>query len=544
MARLILTEKLMPSEEVQKNFSFKVRNQLKFMVVGNIILFCTIFLFSIIEFILGNFLVGAVTMISTLMSVTSIVSMRKGNIKVAAVISTTALLAADALVCLFATSSYSESSIIYRNVYFVATMAVMNVMMAVDIKQILVYDIASFVIFQASNIFVTENIREADMRGFIVAVMISSLAYLMIMIALRNMVKHNDKLIAAAKADNDRAEDNIRKIKNIVSESEEGLKIGDSLKEVANDASSKSAVISEAFNTILPKIDTLSENLNILESNIRIIQEGAGKMQVTSENQARNVETTSSAMVQISANVTTISDTAQKRKSQLNEMAESVGHQKDLANSLGHQLQKVEEYSQVINGFVRTINKISEQTNLLAMNASIEAAHAGKMGEGFSVIAQEIRKLSTETSNNAKNIEVVLKENTDVVNETVQTMAQFNTYVESSGKSATETLNSIDEIISGIMEIDVGNKEISKSISEMVNGAKETTYIIDNVSTEIERQIDPVKNVVAFMNGLREEVNHLNGEIISIQNTLSQISNDAEVNAVVGKTILTSLNEI
>ena len=94
------------------------------------------------------------------------------------------------------------------------------------------------------------------------------------------------------------------------------------------------------------------------------------------------------------------------------------------------------------------------------------------------------------------------------------------------------------------MEIDVGNKEINKSISEMVEGAKETTVIIDQVSTEIEHQIDPVKKVVEFMNGLREEVNHLNNEIVSIQNTLARISDDAETNAQVGENILRSLSEI
>ena len=478
------------------------------------------------------------------MQICSLTLIKKGNIKVAAGISTTALICVDTIVCMFGTARYAESAIIYRNIYFVTSMCVMNALMAVSLKQILIYDIVAGVIFELSNFTVTGLMRQNDLKGFIVAVVISTLAYILVATSLRNIVANNDRLLEKAKKDSLKQNENVQKIKKVVSESESGLKIGDALKSVANDAAEKSDVISEAFNVILPKIETLSKNVSTLESNIQVIQKGAGRMQETSENQARNVETTSSAMVQISANVTTISETAQKRKDQLYAMAEGVGKQKELAGSLKHQFEKVEEYSQVINGFVRTINKISEQTNLLAMNASIEAAHAGNLGKGFSVIAQEIRKLSLDTSSNAKNIEAVLQENFEVVKETVETMDQFNKYVESSGKSATETLKSIDEIISGIMEIDVGNKEINKSISEMVEGAKETTVIIDQVSTEIEHQIDPVKKVVEFMNGLREEVNHLNNEIVSIQNTLARISDDAETNAQVGENILRSLSEI
>lgn len=533
-----------PSDEIRAKLSFKEINQLKFLIIGNEIVFLTIVLFGCIELTVAKITVGACAIVSSILQICALLLIKKGKIKPAAVVSTVALLGIDTVVCMFATSTYTEASIIYRNIFFVTTMCVMNALMAISQRQILIYDIVAGVIFEASSVIVTGLMRESDFRGYIVALVISTLAYILVATSLRNIVVNNDGLLEKAKKDSEKQNENVQKIKNVVSESESGLKIGDSLKTVANDAAEKSDVISESFNVILPKIETLSENLSMIESNIKVIQEGAERMQETSENQAKNVETTSSAMVQISANVTTISDTAQKRTDQLKSMADGVAKQKDLAANLKRQLEKVEEYSQVINGFVRTINKISEQTNLLAMNASIEAAHAGNLGKGFSVIAQEIRKLSMDTSSNAKNIESVLQENSDVVKETVETMLKFNEYVESSGKSATETLNSMEEIISGIMEINVGNKEISNSISEMVNGAKETTVIIDQVSTEIERQIDPVKNVVEFMSGLRDEVNRLNTEICSIQDTLARISTDAETNAQVGKNILHSLSEI
>ena len=64
----------------------------------------------------------------------------------------------------------------------------------------------------------------------------------------------------------------------------------------------------------------------------------------------------------------------------------------------------VKESSVKVSAFVDAVNQIAAQTGLLAMNASIEAAHAGTLGKGFSVIAQEIRKLSEETSKNAQKV--------------------------------------------------------------------------------------------------------------------------------------------
>lgn len=533
-----------PSDEVMENLAFKERNQLSFLIVGNLIVLFTILLFSTIEIVVGNIRIGGLALVSTLMQIGALLLIKNGHVRAAAAISTTALIGVDTVVCMFATHRYSETAIIYRNAYFVSAMCVMNALMAINRKQILIYDTISVFIMLLSDVTVTKLIQQNDFKGFVVAVVISTLAYILVATSLRNIVANNDRLLEKAKNDSDAQTENIQKIKKIVSESENGLKIGDALKMVAGEAAGKSASVSSTFNAILPKIDTLSEKLGMLESNIQLIQEGAGKMQHTSELQSKSVETTSSAMVEISANVSTISETAQKRKSLLNQMEAGVAKQKELSDSLRTEFEKVEEYSQVINGFVHTINKISEQTNLLAMNASIEAAHAGNLGKGFSVIAQEIRKLSNDTSSNAKNIEAVLMENTEVVRQTVETMHQFNEYIESSGKIATETLTSIDEIISGIMEIEVGNREINASISEMVDGAKETTDIIDTVSKEIENQIDPVNKVVEFMKGLKDEVNFLNSEVVAIHNALSQISTDAQTNAEVGKDILHSLSEI
>ncbi len=539
-----MLKNLYPKQEVIDNLNFKQKNQLGFLIFGNMILMFTLLTFSLVELTLRHPFVSGVSFVSTLMGGGALYIIRRGHIKTGASLSTVALFGANVLVCLFSTSQYTDPAVFYRNIFFVTTMAVLNLMMSISLKQMIVHVGLSYAVVITSIFTSCTNMRLADPKAFTANCFISLFAFSMIMTCLVYITHYNDNLIGKFREESEKSDDNIKKIKKVVSESEEGLKVGDDLKKVANNANSNASLISDSFQNLLPKIGHLSERLQSINSNIRVIESNSEKMKATATRQANSVETTSSAMVQISANVTTISDTAQKRKAQLNDIVDNVSHQRTLAKELSEEFSKVEEYSSVINGFVKTINNVAEQTNLLAMNASIEAAHAGNAGKGFSVIAQEIRKLANQTTQNAANIEDVLKENSSVVMSTVTTMENFTRYIEEGVASTTQTLQSIDEIISGIMEIDIGTRDVMKSITDIVEVARDNSDIADSVTSEIQKQVHPVGEVVEFMKTLETELNLLNVQINEIKSLMDKVHGDATVNADVGKNILSSLNEI
>ncbi|MCQ2610873.1 MAG: methyl-accepting chemotaxis protein [Treponema sp.] len=544
MSKVSLISLLMPNEECQQKLTFKALTQLRFLIASNFIIILTLVTFALIELLIGNTIIGILSMLCSLLNFLALFLIKRGRISLGAGVTTTSLLIADFVICFLGTAKYDDSNIVYRNIYFITVMAVLNFLMSVTFRQMLIYVIVSFTMFVSSFFTVCGKMIAADSKGFIIAVVITTVSYLMVVLSLLFSTRNTDSLIAKFKKEFEKSVENIGKIKKVVAESETGLKIGDELKSAATAATSNSQIISDAFAEFLPKIESLTKDLGSIENQIREIEDDAGKMEKSSNEQAFSVQSTSSAMVEISTNVTTISDTAQKRKAKLNKVVEGIDQQQNLAKSLAEQLGKVEEYSAVINGFVKTINNVAEQTNLLAMNASIEAAHAGKVGTGFSVIAQEIRKLSSETAINARNIEEVLKQNTDVVKSTVDTMRVFNRFVSESSVATTDTLNSMDEIISGIMEIDVSTKDIMSSITNLAEGSKESVQIVNNVTNKIEAQVKPVGDVVNFITDLRAEINILNQQIEQIETILNKISSDSQVNAEVGKRILESLSNI
>ncbi|MDD3224224.1 MAG: methyl-accepting chemotaxis protein [Clostridium sp.] len=113
-----------------------------------------------------------------------------------------------------------------------------------------------------------------------------------------------------------------------------------------------------------------------------------------------------------------------------------------------NQVKKATETTENTNDIVNFVQNISKQTNLLGLNASIEAARAGESGKGFSVVAQEIRKLSNSSTESIKKIDTVLKQVSESVSNIYTGVKKSNSYFESQSASFQEITASIEELSS------------------------------------------------------------------------------------------------
>ncbi len=205
---------------------------------------------------------------------------------------------------------------------------------------------------------------------------------------------------------------------------------------------------------------TLKENANILSFNMQSISTAANS-------QAASLEETAASLEEITSNITNNTQTTTKMASYGEKVKESIKIGQDLANKTVSSMEDINKQALAINEAIGVIDNIAFQTNILSLNAAVEAATAGEAGKGFAVVAQEVRNLATRSAEAANEIKRIVqlatsktKEGSEIANSMIEGYTSLN-------ENISITLDLIQNVTTASKEQSIGMVQINDAVNNL-----------------------------------------------------------------------------
>ena len=303
-------------------------------------------------------------------------------------------------------------------------------------------------------------------------------------------------------------------IQNAKQTSEQMTKIGAELGESMQETADAVRDITASIRSVEEEMKSHSAGVAGAQAAVSKIVQNIQTLSANIDTQAENVAHSSSSIEEMSANINSVTQILKKNEAAMIELEKASEDGMQVVNKTASLSKDIQDKSKNLSEASSVIKNIASQTNLLAMNAAIEAAHAGESGRGFSVVADEIRKLSEESSSQGSKIQQALKEvqlAIDEVSAASGTVQEHFSRIFELTKTVGEQERVIDsamqeqneggtQILAAIKQINSITAEIKEGSAEMLEGSS----LVSEEMESLAKMAESVNNSVGEMAGKTE----------------------------------------
>ncbi|MDR0636085.1 MAG: methyl-accepting chemotaxis protein [Treponema sp.] len=300
------------------------------------------------------------------------------------------------------------------------------------------------------------------------------------------------------------------------------LHIGTELSTNMNETAAAMNQITANIQNINDQVVNQSGSVSTTSSTMKQITNNIGELNEHIENQSSNISQSSSAIEEMIANINSVTQTLIKNVENVKHLASASELGRTSLEEVSTDIQEIAKESEGLLEITAVMENIASQTNLLSMNAAIEAAHAGESGKGFAVVADEIRKLAESSGEQSKTIAGVLK--------------KIKTSIDKIMKSTDAVLERFEAIDSGVKVVTRQEENIRSAMEEQQNGGQQVLDVIARLNDITQRVRDSSTQMRSGSKKIIGESENLGSLTAEVSNGVTEISKGADqVNVAVNE---------
>ena len=342
-----------------------------------------------------------------------------------------------------------------------------------------------------------------DQKNYQLQVACLLLCYIGYIMSIRHLIESDGALTDSIKADLKRVVTTVEQVKTASNTIMDGITV---VRELATENKHGSDIVVDGMNK-------LTDHNGQLQSRTVSSQEMTGDI----NSQVQNVASMINDMVSLTAES---GKHAKTSSVDLESLVQTAGTMADLSNEVEHILDAFKAEFETVKQETGTIDSISSQTNLLALNASIEAARAGEAGKGFSVVAEQIRKLSTETKDSSGQISEALSRLDEISGKMTSSIEETLKLIQVTLEKVTQTGENVNKITQDssllgehIQTIDSAMKEVESSNRQLVENMEQVSSIVETMTTCISDSDETSKRMLSKYEESASNINNIENVI-------------------------------